>query len=102
MNDLAITREGALNVPSNDPIAKLRQVANQFEAVFVQKLFQSLNESEEDEPPLIGGGHDEAQFKEMMQGAISEHIAGHLGIADTMVREMSKRESASITKGTHS
>jgi Rod binding domain-containing protein len=86
--DLAITGDGRLGGPGDDPQARLRHAAGQFEAAFVQLLFQASDQSEEEDPPLLGGGAADQQFKELFRSGLSERAAGHLGIADLLVRQL--------------
>lgn len=77
-----------LDVSENDP-AVLREVAGQFEALFIETLFKNMRSSSLGDP--IFGQSD--QF-EMYQGMLDQQFAiemskGHgMGIADMLVREL--------------
>jgi Rod binding domain-containing protein len=95
MTDLAITRDGQLGGPGDDPQARLRHAAGQFEASFMQLLFQTQDEASAEDPPLLGGSAADQQFKELFRSALSERAAGHLGIADLLVRQLGNHRTAS-------
>lgn len=77
-----------LDASENDP-AVLREVAGQFEALFIQTLFKNMRSSSLGDP--IFGQSD--QF-EMYQGMLDQQLAvemskGHgMGIADMLVRQL--------------
>lgn len=88
-NDLSLTSAGSLPDIHADPSTRLRKAATQFEAAFVQMLFQTMDEQKIDEDPLIGGDSASNQFKDLYHTGLGERAAGHLGIADMVFRELS-------------
>jgi Rod binding domain-containing protein len=101
MGDLAITGDGRLGGPGDDPDARLRHAAGQFEAAFVQLLFQTGDTAEDEDPPLIGGSAADQQFKELFRSGLSERAAGHLGISDLLVRQLGSHRAALPGHGTN-
>jgi Rod binding domain-containing protein len=90
MSDLALTSIGNLRVTHGDQ-ERLHKVAQQFEATFLQKLFQPLDEQQVDEEPLVGGGSAEKTFRSLYHQGLSEQAAGGLGIAEVVFKELSVR-----------
>ena len=99
--DLAITSDGRLGGPGDDQQARLRHAAGQFEAAFVQLLFQTQEQAEDEDPPLLGGGAADQQFKELFRSGLSERAAGHLGISDLLVRQLGSQRATPSANGTH-
>jgi Rod binding domain-containing protein len=91
MGDLAITQEGRLPPVTGDQNERLRLAAQQLEGTFLQILFQGLDQQSQDDEPLLGGGPAAEQFKGLYHSALCERSAGHLGIADTVVKELAAR-----------
>jgi Rod binding domain-containing protein len=100
MTDLAITGDGRLGGPGDDPQARLRHAAGQFEAAFVQLLFQTQDQAEEEDPPMLGGGAADQQFKELYRSGLSERAAGHLGISDLLVHQLGSHRPTPPATGT--
>lgn len=89
MSDLALTRVGTLRVDGEHD--QLRKAAQQFEAIFLQKLLQPLSDNQIDEEPLVGGGSAERTFRGLYHQGLSEQVSGGLGIAETVFKELSVR-----------
>jgi Rod binding domain-containing protein len=96
MGDLAITQEGRLPPVTGDQNERLRLAAQQLEGAFLQILFQGLDQQSQDEEPLLGGGPAAEQFKSLYHTGLCERSAGHLGIADTVVKELAARAGLRI------
>jgi Rod binding domain-containing protein len=88
MTDLAITNDGQLRPQGLDAHGRLIHAAQQFEAAFVQMLFQVQDQAEQDDPPLMGGSSADTQFKELFRTGLSERAAGHLGISQLLERQL--------------
>lgn len=72
----------------NDP-AVLREVAGQFEALFVQTLLKNMRETELAEP-LFGGSDQHDMYQEMMDQQLSLQMTRGrgIGLADMLVRQL--------------
>ena len=82
-----------------DPEAALKQAATQFEAVFVRALLKSMREALPQEDPLS------SEAGRMYTGMYDEQIAQKLserglGIADTLVKQLSRRGTAASPPAT--
>ncbi|MCK6488519.1 MAG: rod-binding protein [Planctomycetes bacterium] len=93
MSDLAITAAGRIDrrAPAE---TQLRQVARQFEAVFVRELMKPLEQADEGEGGLFDDSQASQQYRGLFHGALSEQAAGGIGVADTLVRELSLHRAA--------
>jgi Rod binding domain-containing protein len=94
MSDLALTSEGRIAPQGSDPALRLKQASKQFEQVFVGLL---MKREPLDDEPFIDGDAASQQFKELRDSALSEKAAGHLGIADILLRELGARTAATGT-----
>ena len=76
-------------------LAKMRKVAQDFEAVFISQMLQPMFENLSAEAPF-GGGHGEDMWRSMQVQEYGKAIskAGGIGIADTVLREMIKMQEA--------
>ena len=68
--------------------AKLRQVAKQFEAIFLQELFKGLEKPPDAEPGLFDDSQASRTFDQMHHEALANEAAGGMGIADLLYRSM--------------
>ena len=66
--------------------AKLKQVAKQFEAIFLQELFKGLEKQPDAEEDLFGDSQASRTFDQMHHEALSNEAAGGMGIADLLYR----------------
>ncbi|MDA1133278.1 MAG: rod-binding protein [Proteobacteria bacterium] len=68
---------------------KAREAAEQFEAVFLAQILDTMFEGVSTEPPF-GGGAGEGIFRSLMNAEIADDIAksGGVGIADSIYREL--------------
>ncbi len=85
MPDLAITDEGRLPDLNADPRKRLEQACRQFEQAFVTLL---MKREDFDDDPLIDGDAASKQYKDLLHSGLGEKVAGHLGIADLLMREL--------------
>lgn len=90
MSDLSLTSIGNLRGAAGEQ-ERLRKAAQQFEATFLQKLLQPLAESQVDDQPLVGGSSAEKTFRSLYHQGLSEQVAGGLGIAEVVFKELSIR-----------
>jgi Rod binding domain-containing protein len=102
MGDLAITNDGQLHQQGGDPHTRLVHAAQQFEAAFVQMLFQTEDQAEQDDPPLMGGSAADVQFKQLFRSGLSEKAAGHLGISQLLERQLEPHHGHTHSSGTNS
>ena len=99
--DLSITSDGRLpGAQGGDQAQRLKRVATQFETAFVQLIFKDMDNHVLDEEPLLGGGSASEQFNQLYHSGLSERAAGHLGIADMLVHELSARAGVKPGKAT--
>ena len=80
--------------------AAMRRAAQAFEAQALGALFQPLFEGLSTTGPL-GGGAAEAQWRPMLVDAIARDLAraGGLGLANAVLREMTRLQEAANTAG---
>lgn len=74
-------------------LAKTKEAAQQFEAMFVGQMLQHMWAGV-DVDPEFGGGHGEEMWRSMLIDQYGKEIAksGKLGIADSVMREMLKSQ----------
>jgi Rod binding domain-containing protein len=86
--DPAKSAEALINSTNGDP-AKIRKVAEDFEAVFLGQMLQHMWAGIETDPQF-GGGHGEDMFRPMMIDEFGKKIAanGGLGIADQLEAQL--------------
>ncbi|MGI6523921.1 MAG: rod-binding protein [Bdellovibrionota bacterium] len=80
-----------LGKSSADDAAAMEEAAEQFEAVFVQQMFNSMW-SALPNGGLLSGSNEESLYRDMFNQAISEELAKSqpLGIKDVILKEMQK------------
>ncbi len=80
----------------NDP-AVLRDVANQFEALFVQQMLKSMRDASLGDPLLGNDQHD--MYREMMdqQLAVEMSSGKGIGLADMLVRQLGGAAAAKLS-----
>ncbi len=86
------------NLPtSGDQQARLKAVSKQMESVFVQQLFQTMDEREPEPEDGTGMGDSSAttMFQQLFHGQLAQHAAGGLGIADMVFKELAVRADLS-------
>ena len=84
---------GGITGGAHQPPDKLKQVARQFEAIFLQELFKGL-EKPPDEEDLYGNSQASQTFDQMHHQALSEQAAGGIGIADMLYRDLLARQGS--------
>jgi len=74
-----------------DADTRLRKAATQFEAVFIQQMLTAMRDSVP-EGGLIDGGQAEDLFSSMLDGHLSELMAGRTGsgLGDAIYRQLSR------------
>ncbi|HYM32833.1 MAG TPA: rod-binding protein [Candidatus Cybelea sp.] len=82
-----------LPVAGND--AKLHQTAQDFEAVFLSQVFQSMTAGLEADP-VFGGGNAETVIRSMLYDQYGKEMAksGGVGIASSVYREVLRMQEA--------
>lgn len=72
----------------NDP-ETIRQVASQFEALFIESLLKNMRSAELADP-LLGGSDQQKMYQEMMdqQLALNMSSSGGIGLADMLVQQL--------------
>ena len=77
-----------LGAEARDPAA-LREVAGQFEALFVQTLFKNMREASLGEP-LFGASDQHEMYQEMLDKQLALEMASGrgIGLADMLVRQL--------------
>ncbi|MDJ0710475.1 MAG: glucosaminidase domain-containing protein [Woeseiaceae bacterium] len=78
----------------NDPAA-LREVASQFEALFVQQMLKSMREASLGDP-ILGNSDQHDMYQELMdqQLAVDMTSGKGLGLADMLVRQLGGEQAA--------
>lgn len=71
-----------------DPKAKIREVAKQFEAVFLRQMISSMRSASLGDD-LFGSSASE-QFRDMGDGKLADSMAekGAIGIADMLIKQL--------------
>ncbi len=79
--------------PAGASIAKLREVSQEFEAVFVSQMLQPMFANLGAEKPF-GGGSSEAMWRSLQVEEYGKAIvkSGGIGVADQVFREMLKSQ----------
>lgn len=75
-------------LPSPDPDADLREVAEQFEAIFLNEFLKSARQAKLADDLL--GSSAQTTYEEMLDREMSEQMSGqvNMGIADALVRQL--------------
>lgn len=73
---------------------KLRQAAEDFEAVFLNQMFSEMFKGIKTDGPF-GGGHGEEVFRGMLVNEYSKTVAkaGGIGVADAVYKELLKQQA---------
>jgi Rod binding domain-containing protein len=95
----AATPAGAplpIQTPTQAPADELRRVAEEFESVFIAQMLAPMFQGLETDG-LGGGGMGEEMFRPMLIEQYANAIArgGGIGLADHLVREMVRLQTAS-------
>jgi len=80
-----------LKTTSRDADTRLREAATRFEAVFIQQMLTAMRDTIP-EGGLMDGGNAEDLFQSLLDGHLSEELAGRTGsgLADAMYRQLSR------------
>lgn len=70
--------------------SEIRQVAREFESVFLHLLLKSMRATVR-EGKLLGGGRGGAVFSDLFDQAVSGSSGGRLGLADLLVNRYGGR-----------
>ncbi|MES1201034.1 MAG: rod-binding protein [Pseudomonadota bacterium] len=86
---------------AHTPSAHLREIAQQFESMFLTEMMGPMFEGL-DTDGLGGGGMGEEMFRPMLieQYASAISHSGGIGLADSLVRELAKLQTANTTAPT--
>jgi peptidoglycan hydrolase FlgJ len=78
-----------LELPRGSGREQLKQVATEFESLFVKQMLDSMRDTLNKENDLLSGGFAEEVFEDMLYDEYSRMIAatGSLGIADLITRQ---------------
>lgn len=78
-------------IPKNASLGKLRETAEDFEAVFLGQMLKPMFDGIETDG-MFGGGQAEKMYRDLMVDEYGKAIskAGGIGIADAVMREMIK------------
>lgn len=90
--DIQMAELGKKNFPTEE--AKMKEAAEQFEAVFLQQMVDSMWKSLPNEG-LLSGSNEEALYRDMFNQALSEEMAKSqsFGIKDVILQEMEKSKA---------
>ena len=82
-------------VPKTTDLNKLRDTAQNFEAVFLSQMFKPMFEGIKSDGPF-GGGQAEDMWRSLMVDEYGKSIAksGGIGIADAVMSEMLRMQEA--------
>ena len=74
---------------------KLRELAEEFEAVFLSEMLRPMWKGIEAEPPF-GGGQEEETFRSLLIDEYGKMLAGNggVGIADSVLKELLKLQAS--------
>ena len=79
----------------------MHKAATQFEAAFLQQLFQQMEDNPIDDEPIFGGDSATNQFKSLYHQGLSEQAAGSLGVSEMVFKELSARAGLPKTADGH-
>jgi len=81
----------------NDPAA-LREVASQFEALFVQSMLKNMREASLGDP-IFGNSDQHDMYQEMMDQQLAVEMASGkgIGLADMLVRQLGGEEASKLS-----
>lgn len=87
----AATAAAAAGAAAQPELAKLKSVAQQFEAVFLRQMIGAMRQAKLDDGMLDTSASD--QFRDMGDAKLAEQMAGHgaLHIADLLVKQFGAR-----------
>lgn len=82
--------------PPAAQIQKIRQAAQEFEAMTIGQLLAPMFETVDHSKTMFGGGDGEAAWRPMMVTAIAKHMAAHggIGLAQPILQQMLRLQEA--------
>ncbi len=91
----SVLRQEFLNPPDAEH-KKLKESAQQMEALFVKSLLDAMEKTIDREDSLMGGGSSEGYFRDMMYENIANNITktpggSGVGLAESVYRQSSKQ-----------
>lgn len=96
MPDLSLTNDGRIPTIHANPAERLKKTCAQFEQAFIALI---LKRDEQDEDSLLGSDPAARQYRDLMNSGLSEKAAGHLGIADMLMRELGAKAHLAKSQG---
>lgn len=87
--------------PTDKTHKEMKEVAQQFESIFLKQLLDEMEKTIDREDSLLGGGSAEGYFRDMMYDnvaqAMSTRVGGSgLGIAEMVYRQMSQQLNSEV------
>lgn len=94
-NRLANLRSDYMN-PKDKNRKEMKEVAQQFESIFIKQLLDEMEKTIDREDSLLGGGSAEGYFRDMMYDNISQSMSTRtggsgLGLAEMVYRQMEQQ-----------
>ena len=82
--------------PKDKTHKEMKEVAQQFEAIFIKQLLDEMEKTVDRENSLLGGGSAEGYFRDMMYDNIANNmstgaVGSGLGIAEMVYRQMQQQ-----------
>ena len=83
--------------PTTDDEKKMRDTANDFEAIFIKQLLDAMEKTIEREDTVMGGGQAESYFRDMMYDETAKSIArrpggSSFGLGKSIYEQMAKMQ----------
>ncbi|GEM_PF-2358744 len=87
------TARGPAQAPVGGDDARLREVTQEFEAIFIKQMLDSMRETRDSEADLLHGGMAEEFFEDMLYDEYAKLMAktGDFGLGEVLYRELSGR-----------
>ena len=94
MTDLSLTSVGNLNQANMSNEERLKRVAAQFEAQFLNILMKESKDfmKDESDDAIFGDSSALGQFQDLLHNALVERGAGGMGIAQVLVDSLQQSE----------
>lgn len=85
----------------NTETEKLRKTSQDFEALFINQLFQEMRSSSNSSWDITGGGKATEMYQSMMDEELSKKIAAHGGIGLGAMMEAQVQKTLNPTEKSH-
>ncbi|ADZ92576.1 flagellar assembly peptidoglycan hydrolase FlgJ [Marinomonas mediterranea] len=87
-----------------DPDAALKQVAKEFESIFINMMFKNMRSANENIGSDLFSSSQMKHYQEMMDSQMSQSLAnnGGVGLADALIRQLSNRSGVEATQASSS